>query len=77
VTAHRQKPITLTPEVIALFDAYQRREPCWGILHVQFDDGNTDIDATFWRDVSDEERELVRLYNLMSRSQRERLRKRF
>jgi hypothetical protein len=40
VTAHRPKPVTLTPELVERFRDYRRRESAWGVLHCMFDDGN-------------------------------------
>lgn len=75
MTAHRPKPVTLTPEIVERFRDYHRRHLAWGIFHVSLDDGNYECGAARERDVNytDEERELAALFNVMTPSQRRRL----
>lgn len=84
MTAHPPKAITLTPEIVERFRAYHRHEQAWGVLHCSLDDGN--YCATWGGDRpweiaeratwTDEERELVRMHDLMNVPQRKRLARR-
>lgn len=74
MTAPKAK-LHLTPEIYAAFLDYYRRNPAWGVLHVSMDDGNWKLPMA-WAlkpDSTDEERELVRLHDMMTPSQRRRL----
>lgn len=92
MTAHKPKPVTLTPEVVEAFASYgARHEGSWGILHCQLEDGNFDHDVDIederetydhsvgkivTRATTDEERRLAAWWNAMTVSQRRRLDKR-
>lgn len=77
--AGNRSRIQLTPDVVARFAAYYRREPVWGSLHVVLDEGNIGDGsverAREWAvERGDSEGEaLAGLLMLMSPSQRGRL----
>lgn len=75
MTAHREKP-TLTPDRIAWFARYYRRNPSWGIFHVALADGNYNFGSaresrsTLW---TTSESEAAAWFDALTPSQRRRL----
>lgn len=79
------RALYVTPELVARFAAYYRFNLAWGVLHVSFDDGNYECTVAdlepkptdrYWHPSnawSDEERELARIHDLLSPSQRRKL----
>lgn len=65
--------IGVTPELVARFRSYHTKRPTWGVLHVQLDDGNVQLPYREDSAHTSEERELGRIYNQLSVTQRRKL----
>lgn len=70
------RPVYIDTDTINRFSAYYQAADLWGVLHHQLFDGNLKDNADPSKATNPEEQELVRLYNLMSYSQRQKLRER-
>lgn len=71
--------LTLSGELLDRFRAYYKKHPCWGCLHLVFEDGNVDDSTVRFcinlaKEFNDEEgRELALLALEMSKTQRKKL----
>lgn len=70
------RSVYIDTDTVNRFSAYYQASDLWGVFHRQLFDGNLEDRADPTKATTVEEQELIRLFNLMSFSQRQKLRER-